>query len=693
MLSQPTSAIETRRRAHRRQNSTPNIEVGQLRKAPAAAGIQRANSHRGHRRGLSLDQPRLYQPSKLTPTLGPISQDDISVSTNHSNHTNHAGQPLQYHHTAVTQPSLAQPGHHHQFQHQFHPQGLGLQTQDFPPHMQYHLSHENHSPHSSTPNPHFGHGPISAPPLTPAQQLSAQPTQQQIDELERHIKSVYGSIAEVHINILPTPVATPQKRASLAAGDNVDVSPIPLQFDNTELALDPLFDRQDLKFDPQTIENERAYESSFYSSPSHSTSCSPTAPSIKSFIPVENITPSFALNDSMIFSSQTTLTDVEAPFHHDHDHDSPSHSPRAVSIADLNIDGGTIEETGISQEEIQNYISSQDPLTHRWTCLFPGCDAKTFGRRENIRSHVQTHLGDRQYRCNHCGKCFVRQHDLKRHAKIHTGNKPYRCPCGGGFARQDALTRHRQRGMCVGAFPDAVRKQSKRGRPRKLRPDMDGRLEKAQKTRGRALSDSSDSDHAVSGAEDSPSPPAHRDDFQTTDSTKLVDLPEDDEIDNFGLDPSLTHHSPPITTYDMHAATTSTSMDHMYPLSNSGLDYSNLAASPSGSMSPTSPILPSPPPLVANEPHSGSSDMDPPTSPLCASTSTMPEQDTCAPSIFDDLCLHVSSADDSGLSMSFATSEAGLAAFGGVDYLKSDMVSFHDQDDAFKMWAMDGTDY
>ncbi|KAF2088668.1 hypothetical protein K490DRAFT_14337, partial [Saccharata proteae CBS 121410] len=74
-------------------------------------------------------------------------------------------------------------------------------------------------------------------------------------------------------------------------------------------------------------------------------------------------------------------------------------------------------------------------------CMYPECD-KTFGRRENIRSHIQTHLGDRQFRCNHCSKCFVRQHDLKRHAKIHTGDKPYKCPCGAGFARQDALTRH-----------------------------------------------------------------------------------------------------------------------------------------------------------------------------------------------------------------------------------------------------------
>lgn len=127
-----------------------------------------------------------------------------------------------------------------------------------------------------------------------------------------------------------------------------------------------------------------------------------------------------------------------------------------------------IDDSGIAPEEIQSYIGEQDPLTHKWSCLFPDCD-KEFGRRENIRSHIQTHLGDRQYRCSSCGKRFVRQHDLKRHSKIHTGDKPHKCPCSAGFARQDALTRHRQRGVCIGGFPNAMRRQARRGRPRKKR--------------------------------------------------------------------------------------------------------------------------------------------------------------------------------------------------------------------------------
>ena len=142
-------------------------------------------------------------------------------------------------------------------------------------------------------------------------------------------------------------------------------------------------------------------------------------------------------------------------------------------------------ETGVTCDEIASFIgwSENDNL---WKCLYPECNKK-FGRKENIKSHVQTHLGDRQFQCKDCLKCFVRQHDLKRHANIHSGVKPYACPCGKGFARHDALTRHRQRGMCIGAFEGTPKKVIKRGRPKKPRPDAEERLEKSAKTRQRVL--------------------------------------------------------------------------------------------------------------------------------------------------------------------------------------------------------------
>ncbi|KAE8352598.1 hypothetical protein BDV28DRAFT_157763 [Aspergillus coremiiformis] len=165
----------------------------------------------------------------------------------------------------------------------------------------------------------------------------------------------------------------------------------------------------------------------------------------------------------------------------------PKLSPRVASIDSLNLDArvhASIKETGVTIDEIASYIDGPDPEDGKWVCLHPGCERR-FGRKENIKSHVQTHLGDRQYKCDHCDKCFVRGHDLKRHAKIHTGDKPYECLCGNVFARHDALTRHRQRGMCIGGYKGIVRKNTKRGRPRKHRPEMDERQDKASRTRQR----------------------------------------------------------------------------------------------------------------------------------------------------------------------------------------------------------------
>jgi regulatory protein SWI5 len=178
----------------------------------------------------------------------------------------------------------------------------------------------------------------------------------------------------------------------------------------------------------------------------------------------------------------------------------PALSPRRMSISDLHLEPGieaSIEETNITLDDIAQYIEGPDPIDNKWVCKFDDCNKK-FGRKENIKSHVQTHLGDRQFRCDHCKKCFVRGHDLKRHAKIHTGSKPYPCLCGNSFARHDALTRHRQRGMCIGAFDGVVKKVIKRGRPRKHRPEMDDRLDKAGRTRQKNADPSQD--HYASSA-------------------------------------------------------------------------------------------------------------------------------------------------------------------------------------------------
>ncbi|GAA96789.1 uncharacterized protein L969DRAFT_54671 [Mixia osmundae IAM 14324] len=89
----------------------------------------------------------------------------------------------------------------------------------------------------------------------------------------------------------------------------------------------------------------------------------------------------------------------------------------------------------------------------RYVCLVDGCE-REFPRRGAIASHIQTHLEDKPFVCSvgDCKSSFVRSHDLKRHERIHSDVKSFLCPCGKGFARGDALQRHRVRGICVGSI-------------------------------------------------------------------------------------------------------------------------------------------------------------------------------------------------------------------------------------------------
>ncbi|KAF2495255.1 hypothetical protein BU16DRAFT_385217 [Lophium mytilinum] len=445
------TSIQRRRTQHRRQNSTPTaFEAPTVRPLPA-----NIRQHNRHRTGMSLDLRGLDLDSMLRSGRGSIpepftpvklesyQQDDSTVSI-----TN-LGQPQQHHLQVAQTHSIAQPGSPVQYSHS--------------------------SEHNYPPSPHTPHRSLHQ------QQPAPQPpTEQQLKELHEHINKVYGSYGQVFVNILPTPITTPQKPARLPSHEPLDTAPMPSNLsDMAEINLDPPTGAE-LNFAFENPESDMGYESSSYYtsdalSPGRSPCSSPRRKSSKTFLEdVEEYADEMAFSQppSLFPSTHRDLNGLP---------DSTADYQRSSSIVDLDVDA-SIEYTGIAPEDVQRFISEQDPKDGRWSCLYPECD-KTFGRRENIRSHVQTHLGDRQFRCNGCGKCFVRQHDLKRHSKIHTGTKPYKCPCSAGFARQDALTRHRQRGMCVGGFPDAIRREVKRGRPKKSRPEMEDRVRKAGKTR------------------------------------------------------------------------------------------------------------------------------------------------------------------------------------------------------------------
>ncbi|QIW95990.1 hypothetical protein AMS68_001508 [Peltaster fructicola] len=226
--------------------------------------------------------------------------------------------------------------------------------------------------------------------------------------------------------------------------------------------------------------DHQSYASSAYSS-SIADPMSPPFSNVMPTVPEDDFLAIDMLHGSShLLQAAGSVTDDELDLH------APQpYSPRQAALLALGDINASIEETGISVEQVNQYMSDQCESDSKWTCLYPDC-GKKFGRKENIRAHIQTHLGDRQFRCNDCGKCFVRQHDLKRHAKIHSGVKPNVCPCGMSFARQDALTRHRQRGTCFGVLPGFEKnddERKKRGRPRKERPELETRIEKAVRAR------------------------------------------------------------------------------------------------------------------------------------------------------------------------------------------------------------------
>ena len=337
---------------------------------------------------------------------------------------------------------------------------------------------------------------------------------------------------------LPQTFPSPPNTAPMKCSRTFEVAPIP----------PPNFmDMSDMKF--SFPKNDQGYESSYYS-PS-SSRVSPTMSSFQSspelvhldlFPNLEGSVP--GANQQPIVQNFGELDDFMGAGVHSSplQPSQPSSPSKDTSHTSF---GGVIESKGITAEEIASFIEGPD-VENKYRCRYPECDKK-FGRKENIRAHVQTHLGDRQFQCEYCPKRFVRQHDLKRHGKTHTNAREYQCACGGAFARHDALTRHRQRGMCKGAFPNTPRKEAKRGRPKKgTRPDTPERLEKAARTRQRVLEKAANAPSPASSSDYSlPSPAAET--FQDIDmrgSSPFDNMPEMNPM-SYGVSPDIFSLTPP----------------------------------------------------------------------------------------------------------------------------------------------------
>ncbi|KAL4906743.1 hypothetical protein BDW74DRAFT_126819 [Aspergillus multicolor] len=520
MLSNPQSTLHGRHRQHRRQISTPSaLDAAK----PPSLPPQALHRYHAHRRGQSLDQravqaqaqrSQLVQDASITNQTAPhfapnlplaplmpdcqvFGQDDLQALS----HPNYTPQDLPYLNTnfvkADDRARDPRPVNYHlnliqQQQQQLNGQLLESQLLDsasWPATsslQQTTVDMRRHSVHSNPSSSYRPHAPRKTTtqyfPISPA----TTPFNKEVDFAQYCADSQIISAKDQNAADASAQSAYMQRAKSLQGVAGTNFSQLKIEMPsppNTDsFAVDGFdaFDyQQGSNFDVLTNGSHSQYSTS---SNSPETAVIPSSDEQKKAkIPICPATPN-RLNPKKQPSTPTAASLVKAKL-----------SPRIASIDNLNLDArvhASIKETGVSIDEIASFIHGPDPEDGKWVCLHPGCERR-FGRKENIKSHVQTHLGDRQYKCDHCDKCFVRGHDLKRHAKIHTGDKPYECLCGNVFARHDALTRHRQRGMCIGGYKGIVRKTTKRGRPKKHRPEMDERRDKATKTRQRIAEKSS----------------------------------------------------------------------------------------------------------------------------------------------------------------------------------------------------------
>nr|OQO16023.1 hypothetical protein B0A51_17808 [Rachicladosporium sp. CCFEE 5018] len=519
MLStNPTSNLQQRRQQHQRQQS---LEVPILA-TPLSAHQRLCSPQRAHRRGQSLDQ---RPNARSTPTgfrpLHPQEQLHLQASTAQNTNTgqNYPPQDLQHYKQETQQHLPGQPGlpaadFQTHLQQQLHgrpvnvdPQQIAFErAEDAKAELQKHIQWFATTYGGSAPNITISTSPATDFPPTIMSNMPMNQQQQHIAMAMHGIPPSHTPNPHPHPHTVPN---TPQHHARpwsspvLINGKHersqsfqLDTAPMSGSFDIHAGDLMAVAPAEQVHFEAFTHDNlasfggAQSYASSAYSSsvadahspPAYNTPHMPTLAEEPDLIGT-----AFDVNAPFIRDGSTILDTTGGADEQDNQflYQPQALSPRAAALASLGGINASIEDTGISSEEVTQYMSEQNPANSRWTCLYPGC-GKDFGRKENIRAHVQTHLGDRQFKCNDCGKCFVRQHDLKRHAKIHSGVKAHVCPCNMSFARQDALTRHRQRGMCEGVLPGFEKNEEDRkprGRPRKERPDMETRAEKATRAR------------------------------------------------------------------------------------------------------------------------------------------------------------------------------------------------------------------
>jgi len=91
---------------------------------------------------------------------------------------------------------------------------------------------------------------------------------------------------------------------------------------------------------------------------------------------------------------------------------------------------------------LPKFIESEDSLAIIYVKC-PECGKKL--KQKSYRSHLRTHLGEKQFKCDLCGDRFTRKNDVKRHKRlIHDKPRNFQCDvCHNYFLSEENLKNHK----------------------------------------------------------------------------------------------------------------------------------------------------------------------------------------------------------------------------------------------------------